>query len=279
MGVLYVNKPKGITSFDVCYKLRRVLGTRKIGHTGTLDPNATGVMIVLFNEATKANQFLVSDIKEYIGTCLIGVETDSLDIDGNVLKQEVVNMPSLNEIADVFKSFVGSYKQIPPMASAIKINGKKLYEYQREGKEVKVEARDVSIYELELLDVSSNQFTFRCLVSSGTYVRSLLKDVLDKLNIIGTLKELQRTKINDICLDDCDNLDDIVNGNFHVHELYEVLSKKYYVYNTDSIKDVINGKPLILDLNEETILFVSNKKCLAIYRKEKDRYTCVRGLL
>ena len=236
-------------------------------------------MIVLFNEATKANQFLVSENKEYIGTCLLGIETDTLDIDGNIKRQDVLKMPSKSQLEAVFKSFIGHYKQIPPMTSAIKIDGKKLYEYQREGKEIKIEPRDVEIYELELLDVNEKEFTFRCLVSSGTYIRSLLKDILDKLDLFGTLKELQRTKINDIDINDTDELEDIVDGNYHEHNLYEVLSKKYYVHNALNPMDIINGKRLKLDLNEDMILVTSNNKCLAMYKKDKDEYICLRGLL
>lgn len=279
MPVLYINKPKGITSFSLCNKLRPILGTKKIGHTGTLDPNATGLMIVLYNEATKANQFLVSDTKEYYGVCRIGIETDTLDIDGKILRSESLKMPSYDEIKEVFNSFIGSYMQIPPMTSAIKVNGKKLYEYKREGKEIEVKPRNVEIIEIELIEVNEDSFTFRTLVSSGTYIRSLLKDILDKLGIFGTLIELKRSKINDISLDDADELEDVLSGKYQIHDLYEVLKKRYYVYKTLDTKAIMDGKPLKLDINKEEILVVdSDDKCLAIYRKEGHLFRSVRGL-
>ncbi|MGN1405762.1 MAG: tRNA pseudouridine(55) synthase TruB, partial [Erysipelotrichaceae bacterium] len=170
MSILYIDKPKGMTSFDICFRLRKVLGTKKIGHTGTLDPNATGLMIVLSEKDTKANQFLVSDYKEYIGECLIGIKTDTLDIDGNILEEKTETMPERKEIISVLESFLGDSMQIPPMTSAIKVDGKKLYEYQREGKTVELEPRPITVSKIELLELNDRTFTFRCRVSSGTYI-------------------------------------------------------------------------------------------------------------
>lgn len=279
MPVLYIDKPKGITSFKLCEKLRPVLGTKKIGHTGTLDPNATGVMIVLYDNSTKANQFIVSDTKEYIGKCKLGIETDTLDIDGNIIRSERLKMPSKEEILDVFNSFIGSYNQTPPMTSAIKVNGKKLYEYQRNNEEVEVKPRKVDILSLELLAMDEECFEFKCKVSSGTYIRSLLKDILDKLGVFGTLSELTRTRINDIKLEECDKLEEVLKGNFHIHNLYDVLSKRYKVYETNKPEDIKNGKPLNIEFNDNELLVIDNEKnCLAIYRKENNIFRSVRGL-
>lgn len=280
MPVLYIDKPKGITSFTLCNKLRPILRTKKIGHTGTLDPNATGLMIVLYNEATKANQFLLADIKEYYGVCKLGIETDTLDIDGSKIREESLKMPPKEEIQDTFNSFIGKYKQIPPMTSAIKVNGKKLYEYQREGKEVELKPRDVEIFEFELIKIlSEDEFEFRCVVSSGTYIRSLLKDILDKLNLFGTLKELRRTCISDVCIDNADKFEDVINSKYKIHSLYEVLSQRYYTYRVDDSKYIKDGKVLHIDLDKEDILVVDKEdNCLAIYHKENDGYRSVRGL-
>ena len=130
-NVLYVDKPSGMTSFDVCYRLRKVLKTKKIGHTGTLDPLASGVMIILFDKATKANQFLVSDNKEYIAKVKLGVETDTLDIDGKIIKEAPYSLPEKDKLIEVLNSFVGSSRQIVPLTSAVSVNGKRLYQYQR----------------------------------------------------------------------------------------------------------------------------------------------------
>ena len=123
--IVLVDKPKGITSFDVCFKMRKIFGTKKIGHTGTLDPNATGLMMILVDNATKANQFLVSATKEYIATVKIGIKTDTDDIDGNIIESKNEVMPSRDIIEETLKSFLGKSKQIPPMTSAIKVDGKK----------------------------------------------------------------------------------------------------------------------------------------------------------
>ena len=278
MSVLFIDKPKGITSFDVCHKLRKVLGTRKIGHTGTLDPNATGVMIVLSDKDTKANQFLVSDKKEYIATCLFGIETDTLDIDGNIIKKEEYIVPSKEELVTCLDSFLGKSLQIPPMTSAIKVNGKKLYEYQREGKGIELKPRPIEIFEIELINITADGFCFRCSVSSGTYIRSLLKDILNRLGIIGTLKDLRRTKVDNICIDDCIPLDEVLNGKTLSHNMYDLLSYRYKTVEVKNPNDILNGKPVKLDCKDDKILLVHDKQCLAIYYKDKDIYRCQRGL-
>ena len=277
-NVLFIDKPKGMTSFDVCYKLRKVLGTKKIGHTGTLDPNATGVMIVLFDKATKANQFLVSSEKEYIACVKLGVMTDTLDIDGNVIEERVCKMPDALALKKALNNYLGISKQTPPLTSAIKVAGKKLYEYQRENLEVKIPEREIEVKEIELLSVYEDEFVFRCKVSSGTYIRSLVRDILNDLGLIGTLKDLMRTKIDNVDISKCDKFEDVLNDNYHAYSLYEVMKDSYYLYEVSNKQDVLNGKPLKLPLKEEEILCVSNKEVLAIYRKEKGIYRCVRGL-
>lgn len=277
--IIYIDKPKGITSFDVTYKLRKVFNTKKIGHTGTLDPNATGLMICLIGSASKANQFLVTAKKEYIATVKLGIKTDSEDIDGNILLEKEELMPNKELIIDTLNSFLGKSIQTPPMTSAIKVNGKKLYEYKRQGKEVEIPKREIEVYSIELLDIKEDTFTFKCEVSSGTYVRTLAQDILTKLNVIGTLSDLRRTKINDINISEANTLEDVLNGNYKSHTIYEVLSKYYKVYEVKDRKHILDGKPLKLDISEDTILCIDNKEALAIYKKEDGLYRCVRGLL
>lgn len=276
--VLYVNKPKGMSSFDVCYKLRKVLNTKKIGHTGTLDPNATGVMIILYDSSTKAAQFLVSDYKEYKCKVLFGIETDTLDIDGNIIKKQYYNVPREERIIDVLESFLGKSKQIIPITSAKKIAGKKLYQYQLEGKEIKAPEIDIEIKEIRFEKMFDNGFSFSCNVSSGTYIRSLVRDILSKLDLIGTVEELCRTKINNIDIKDCDRLEDILDGNFKQYDLLDVLSQRYKTIEFNDIETIKNGKRIKLNCNEEMILLVHNNEVLAIYKKDKDEYKCVRGL-
>lgn len=277
--ILYIDKPKGITSFDVTYKLRKVFNTKKIGHTGTLDPNATGLMICLVGNASKANQFLVSAKKEYIATVKIGIKTDSDDIDGNILEERKDIMPNKDDLINVLNSFLGKSIQTPPMTSAIKVNGKKLYEYHRSGQEVEIPKRQIEVYSIELLDINEDTFTFKCDVSSGTYIRTLASDILNKLNIIGTLLDLRRTKINDIDISEANKLEDVLNNNYVSHSIYEVLSKYYYVYEVKDRKHIIDGKPLKLEINEDLILCAKDDEALAIYKKDNDVYRCLRGLL
>ena len=277
-NILFIDKPKGITSFDVCYRLRRVLGTKKIGHTGTLDPNATGVMIVLFDKATKANQFLVSDNKEYICEVKFGIETDTLDIDGNIINRQDFVMPDNKTISDVLLSFKGESKQVVPITSAVSVNGKRLYQYQRENIEVELPERIINIEEIELLNILDDGFSFRCKVSSGTYIRSLVKDICNKLGVIGTVNELRRTKIDNVNVEECDSLEDIEKGNYKTHDLYSLLSRRYKVIEYENIEDIYNGKRIKLDLNEERVLISKDNEAIAIYEKDGDTYKSIRGL-
>lgn len=277
--IVFVNKKKNMTSFDVCNKIRKALKLKKVGHTGTLDPNATGLMILLFDNATKVNQFLVDDKKEYIATVKLGIKTDSLDIDGNILEENDDKLEN-EDLNEILKSFIGKQKQLPPMLSAIKVDGKKLYEYYREGKEVDIKERDIEIFEIELLEKNIDSFTFRCLVSKGTYIRVLVQDILNKINKIGTLLELNRTKIDEFDIKDANEIEDIINNNYKSFTVYDILSKRYEIYECDDKKYILDGKSLKIDSDAEKILVVYNKEALAIYYKEKDStYRCLRGLL
>lgn len=277
--IVLVNKPKGITSFDVCFKMRKIFNTKRIGHTGTLDPNATGLMMVLIDKATKINQFVLSLKKEYIATVKIGIKTDSEDIDGKIIEERNEIMPNKELIEDVLKSFIGKSKQIPPMTSAIKVNGKKLYEYQRNNQEVDVKPRDIEVFDMELLDINKDSFIFKTTVSSGTYIRTLAKDILNKMGIIGTLLDLKRTKIDNFKLEDASTIENIENGQYQELNVYDVLSMYYPIYQVDNKNDVINGKSLKLNLDYEQILCVDNQEVLAIYYKDGELYRCKRGLL
>lgn len=276
--VIYLNKPKGLTSFDVCFKLRKVFNTKKIGHIGTLDPNATGVMVILIDNATKANQFLVSATKEYVAEVKIGIKTSTLDIDGEVTQEKAEIMPSKEKVICVLNSFLGKSIQTPPITSAIKVNGKKLYEYQREGKEVEIPKREIEVFNIELIDIKEDTFIFKTLVSSGTYIRSLMNDILDKLGIIGTLNNLERTKIDEIDISDCDSLDDVIDGNYHERNLYDLLSNRYEVIEYNNEKDILNGKRIKINSNKDEVLIVNEGKVLSIYKRDGLEYKCVRGL-
>ena len=277
-NVLYVDKPKGISSFDVCYRLRRVLGTKKIGHTGTLDPNATGVMIVLFDKATKANQFLVSDSKEYIAQVKIGTETDTLDIDGNIIGTYDESMPDETSLKRALNAFLGESLQEVPITSAVSVDGKRLYQYQRENKEVQLPQRTIIVHEIELTEYKKDHFAFRASVSSGTYIRALARDLLKSLGIHGTLSELRRTKVDAVDVSDCDSLESILKGDYRAHDLYDLLASRYDVVEDFDEKDVLNGKRIVIREKEDRILLAKDHQALAIYERDGDAYKCVRGL-
>lgn len=276
--MLFINKPQGISSFDVCFKLRKVLNTKKIGHTGTLDPNATGVMIILYDKATKANQFLVSDSKTYKCRVLFGIETDTLDIDGNIIEHTDYISPGIFTIIDALESFKGKSIQEVPITSAVRVDGKRLYEYQRENKEVELPKREIEVFNIDLIENHDDGFTFTCKVSSGTYIRALVRDILNKIGIIGTVSKLERTAIDNISLDMCDDLNTVLNGYYQTHSLYELLSTRYKTINYDNIDDIKNGKAIKLDTNENKVLICKDNEVYAIYEKDNDVYKCVRGL-
>ena len=276
--VLYVNKPSGISSFDVCFKLRKVLHTKKIGHTGTLDPNATGVMIVLFDKSTKANQFLVTDRKEYETRVLLGKETDTLDIDGKVLGEYKYEVPDENTLKKALNAFKGRSVQEVPITSAVSVDGKRLYQYQKEGKEVELPKREIEVFSVELLNIYEDGFSFLSRVSSGTYIRALVRDILSSLNLHGTVLSLKRTAVDDVRIEDCDELNDILEGNYHLHDLYDLLSKRYEVFEDFDEKDVLNGKKLLIESDQSRLLMAKNHEALAIYEKDGDLYRSLRGL-
>lgn len=270
-GVLVVNKSKNCTSRDVVNKVGKILHTKKIGHTGTLDPIATGVLVLTIGKATKLTELLTSTYKEYIAEVELGRETDTLDNTGNVLKEEKV-IRSKEQIEDILTSFLGSYEQEVPKYSAVKVNGKKLYEYARNKEEVQLPKRMVTIREIELLNYEKHSdktyFTFRCVVSKGTYIRSLIRDIAYKLNTIGIMKNLERTRQGDFYLEQSYLEEEIENGNFKVLSLEEVL-KRYLIVNVndEQVHKIKNGQFFKNTYNEEYVVF-KDKEILAIYKDE-----------
>ena len=201
-GVLNIRKEKGYTSFDVVAKLRGILHMKKIGHTGTLDPEAEGVLPVVLGKATKLVDLLTEKQKTYEALLHLGLETDTQDMTGTVLEEKPVEVTE-EEVRTVIRSFLGEQQQIPPMYSAIKINGKKLYELARQGKEVERKARKVTIYEIKVLsiDFSENEFTMEVSCSKGTYIRTLCKDIGEFLGCGAAMKTLVRTRVSEFFLE------------------------------------------------------------------------------
>ena len=204
-GVINLRKEAGMTSHDAVFRIRKIFGTKKVGHAGTLDPNATGVLPILIGEATKACDLLGEETKIYRGTVRFGLETDTQDIWGNVLGRSD-RMPTRDDLLRAAQTFLGEGEQIPPMVSAIKQNGKKLYEYAREGITVERAARPITVFSLDLLSFTGEEAVFRTEVSKGTYIRTLFYDLCVKMGVLGTMSCLEREKSGIFLLEEAKTL-------------------------------------------------------------------------
>lgn len=262
--IIVVNKEKDYTSRDVVNKLTHILGTKKIGHTGTLDPIATGVLVCLTGKYTKLVDLITSYEKEYIAEIKLGVKTDTLDILGNVVEKCDVKPFDDQIIVDVLNSFLGVYEQVVPKYSAVKINGKKLYQYARNDEEVILPKRMVEIKEIELLNYEKDIIKFRVLVSKGTYIRSLISDICDKLGTYGTMNSLVRTKQGKFKIEDSYLLESIEGKNYKSLKLQDVLDLEIIYLDDKLYKKVINGSKL--ELNKEGyVLFKKDDEDIALY--------------
>ena len=205
-GIILINKQKKYTSHDVVNKVKKITKS-KVGHTGTLDPNATGVLPLLLGNATKISKYLINHDKEYEVLLQLGTKTDTADAEGKIIEEKDVNIDSLSEenVKKVLSTFLGKQKQMPPMYSAIKVNGKKLYQYARQGQEVEIKPREIEIYEIKLINLDKKQKQISLVVScsKGTYIRSLCEDIADRLGTVGFMKELNRTKVGEFNIKDC----------------------------------------------------------------------------
>ena len=276
-GILLVNKPQDITSFKLVEKVRRMLGSEKAGHTGTLDPMASGLMMLTIGKATKILPYIVSHTKEYEAVIRLGYSTDTLDITGTVTAEKEIVPFGEVELREVLNGFLGRSSQLPPMYSAKKVNGRKLYEYARKNEEIERKPAEIEIYEIELISMDNDEIRFRTLCSAGTYVRTLCQDIAHKLDNEGCMAELIRTKIDRYSVKDSYSLEDIEEGNYELLDCYDVLDDYHYV-EVEDLSDVLNGKPLKLDCSEEIVFITHNRQIIAAYRKDGDIYRCRRGL-
>ena len=212
-GIININKPAGMTSHDVVYRLRKLFGIKKIGHTGTLDPDATGVLPMCIGKATRTSDMLTATDKRYTAEVTLGAATDTQDSSGKVIKSADVKDFGITEakILDTLNEFVGEISQTPPMYSAIKVNGKKLYELAREGKEVERKPRIVTVYSIEPLgfDLENNKFTIDVSCSKGTYIRTLCNDIGEKLGCFAHMSSLKRTASGRFTIDDSYTLEEV----------------------------------------------------------------------
>ena len=266
-GMIVVNKPKGITSFDVIRKLKKILKTKKIGHTGTLDPLATGVMLVCVGKATKLASDLEAKDKIYIADFDIGYATDTYDIEGKKIAENIIEVSKKN-LKQSIKKFIGNIKQVPPMYSAVKIDGNKLYHLARKGIEIERPERDVTIEYINLLDFKDNKAKIETKVSKGCYIRSLIYDIGQDLGTYATMTALQRKQVGDYSLEDSYSLEQIeemvLNNDFKFLKTIEEIFS-YDKYNLQTEKEFIlykNGNTVKVKENLE------NKKYRIYFQDE-----------
>ena len=264
-GVIIINKPKNYTSHDIVYKIKKISG-EKVGHTGTLDPLAQGVLPILIGKATKCSAYLTNHDKTYQVELKLGIKTETADGEGNILQEENVSEEILKKeyVEKVLLSMVGKQEQVPPIYSAIKVNGKKLYEYARKGQEVEIKPREITIYSMKLNNINIEQktinFTVEC--SKGTYIRSLCEDIANKMGTIGYMSNLVRIKVGKFSIQDSISIDDLVHANNPKEKLEEkIITIEELFENVKKIE--LNQKSLSLFLNGVKI---SEFKADGIYR-------------
>lgn len=236
-GIIIINKPKGCTSHDIVYKIKKMLN-EKVGHTGTLDPMAEGVLPILVGKGTLASKYLINHDKKYIVELQLGTKTDTADSEGKIVEQQPVNKELLTteNIEKILQSFIGKQEQIPPIYSAIKINGKKLYEYARKGQEVELKPRQIEIYNIKLLNYSAEekQIKFEVFCGKGTYIRSLCEDIATKFETVGYMKSLKRIQVGDFKIED----------SITIEELNEIIQKN----ELENTKTIITLEKLFKEL-------------------------------
>lgn len=274
-GAFFIDKEMNCTSRDVVNEIIKKVETNKVGHTGTLDPLATGVLVVCVGKATKLVSLLTCDNKVYEAEITLGIKTDTYDREGNILEEENTSV-SKEEVINVLNSFKGEYEQEVPIYSAVKVNGKKLYEYARNGESVELPKRIVRIDDIELISdinlVNNKQvFSIRVAVSKGTYIRALVNDIATRLNTIGIMSNLRRTKLGNISIDSCKTIDELkLNDLVSVKELLKDFEMKKV--DESLKKDILNGKIIYNCFGVNEIVFIDNDdKVLALYKTyEKD---------
>lgn len=277
-GLIILNKPLNISSHDAVFKVKKILKEKKVGHTGTLDPLATGVLIICVGAATKLSQYLTTDSKNYRAKIMLGVSTKTFDLEGEILESvDNVNVTE-RDIDKVLDSFLGKSMQIPPIYSAIKKDGKKLYEYALKGEEVTIEPREIEVFSIKRVsDVSmvDNRLVFDVdlNVSKGTYIRSIAHDIGKKLGIPSVLAGLVRTNAGGFNIDDAYSLSDLENGNYQVVSLKDAVKNFFIVNDKMSIQKARNGMKIsyryIKELYKKTpdmFAVCMEDKLVAIYK-------------
>lgn len=272
-GILIVNKPSGITSRDVVNIVGKTLNTKKVGHTGTLDPMATGVLVLCLGNALKVCELITANDKEYIAKVILGIETETLDKTSPIINTKKTNITK-EEIEKVLNSFKGSYLQEVPKYSAVKINGKKLYEYAREGKEIELPKKMVTIYDIQLVsDITyyndTTTFYIKTTVSKGTYIRSLIRDIGYKLNTYGCMDSLERTRQGIFNIDNSYTLEEIKNNNYKLLSIEKSLPNIPLVQvDNKTLFKIKNGVKLKKFFDGDMAIIKDKNKVVAIYKND-----------
>jgi len=261
-GIIPIYKEKGMTSHDVVQKVRRILKIKRIGHSGTLDPNATGVLPICIGETTKICEYLLELPKEYVADMILGISTNTQDSAGKIIEKKEVQPLENSEILNVLKSFVGPQLQIPPMYSAVKIEGKKLYEYARRGITVERKAREINVYNIELISYIHPIIKFSTKVSKGTYIRTLIEDIGKKLNLPTCMTSLIRTKSGPFSLNQTISLENLKNIIFE-----EKINN--YIY---SIDEALNHLPSVIVTDENLLKKIQNGQSLKLQNNFQENY-------
>lgn len=267
-GIILVNKKTGMTSFDVVNEISHIFGIKKVGHTGTLDPLAEGVLIVTIGKATKVVELLTAQDKEYEAGVSLGIKTDTLDITGNIIDKKLVDKNI--DIEETLKKFKKTYLQEVPIYSAVKVNGKKLYEYARKNIEVELPKKEVTIKEITLLNTTQDTFTFKATVTKGCYIRSLINDIGTSLNTYATMNSLKRTRQGKISLEKTNTLEEIKKGQFKLYEIKELLDFPTIIVDKELEQKIVTGQKILNSYNifDKVIFLNKDNKLLGIYQKE-----------
>ena len=266
-GIIIINKEKGCTSHDIVYKAKKIFN-KKVGHTGTLDPNATGVFTLLVGKGTEISKYLINHDKTYEAILQLGEKKDTADSEGQTIEEKKITPEMLEEqnVKNVLKSFEGKQEQVPPMYSAIKVNGKKLYEYARKGEKIEIKPRKIEIYKIDLIkiDIENKTIEFKVECSKGTYIRTLCENIAEKLETVGYMKELKRTKVGEFEIEDAIKIQELENE--EIKQSNFITLEKYFDKNE---KIVLEDAKLKLFLNGVKLTYNNKDGIYKIYNKNR----------
>lgn len=276
-GIILIDKPKEYTSHDIVAIVKKIT-KEKVGHTGTLDPNATGVLPLLIGKATGISKYLINHDKTYIATLKLGIKTDTADSEGNIIEEKEIPELSKETIKKVLNSMIGKQTQVPPMYSAIKVNGKKLYEYAREGKNIEINGRNIEIYNMKLPEINekNDEIVFEISCSKGTYIRTVCENVAEKLNTVGFMKELRRTKVGEFEISESISIEkiqenpELIEKNIITIEEFFKDKNKLELTNQE-LHLFLNGVQLNKKLEDDIYLTYNNKKFIGLGTINKEK--------